>query len=169
MFQLCQDESSWVEPVLSKDIFVLLKDTTKWRRWGWNTRPLGLGSSTLPLSHCAPYLRVCGFIKCYVVTYLCPWLWLYNTVLLWRRMSLRVYKFVLLGCRWGCNWTIFLMLWRILEHGCDFWTWCACEILFYVTSESTWLCHAGMSVHLWLHNDVFYNVWACMGVQNEPM
>ena len=28
-FQLCQDGSSWVEPVLSKDKCVLLKDTTQ--------------------------------------------------------------------------------------------------------------------------------------------
>ena len=34
--------------------FVLLKDTTQWRRWGSNPPPLGLESSTLPLSHCAP-------------------------------------------------------------------------------------------------------------------
>ena len=32
----------------------LLKDTTQWRRWGSNPRPLGLESSTQPLSHCAP-------------------------------------------------------------------------------------------------------------------
>ena len=32
----------------------LLKDTTQWRQWGSNPRPLGLKSSTLPLSHCAP-------------------------------------------------------------------------------------------------------------------
>ena len=54
-FQLCQDRSSWVEPVLSKDKCVLLKDTTQWRRWGSNPRPLCLESSTLPLTHCAPY------------------------------------------------------------------------------------------------------------------
>ena len=33
-------------------ICVLLKDTTQWQRWGSNPRPLGLESSTLPLSHC---------------------------------------------------------------------------------------------------------------------
>ena len=33
-FQLCQDGPSWVEPVLSKDKCILLKDTTQWRRWG---------------------------------------------------------------------------------------------------------------------------------------
>ena len=32
----------------------LLKDTTQWRRWGSNPRPIGLESSTLPLSHCTP-------------------------------------------------------------------------------------------------------------------
>ena len=36
IFQLCQDGSSWVEPVLSKDQCVLPKDTTQWRRWGSN-------------------------------------------------------------------------------------------------------------------------------------
>ena len=54
--QLCRDESYWVEPVLSKDKCVLLKDTTQWRRWGSNQRPLGLESSTSPLSHCAPFI-----------------------------------------------------------------------------------------------------------------
>ena len=29
VYQLCRDESSWVEPVLTKDKCVLLKDTTK--------------------------------------------------------------------------------------------------------------------------------------------
>ena len=33
----------------------LLKDTTQWRRWGSNPRPFGLESSTLPLSHWAPW------------------------------------------------------------------------------------------------------------------
>ena len=28
-FQLCRDKSSWVEPVLSKDKYVLLKDTAQ--------------------------------------------------------------------------------------------------------------------------------------------
>ena len=35
-------------------LLTLLKDITQWRRWGSNQRPLGLESSTLPLSHCAP-------------------------------------------------------------------------------------------------------------------
>ena len=35
-------------------LMFLLKDTTQWRRWGSNPRPLGLDSSTLPLSHCVP-------------------------------------------------------------------------------------------------------------------
>ena len=30
------------------------RTTTQWRRWGSNPRPLGLESSTLQLSHCAP-------------------------------------------------------------------------------------------------------------------
>ena len=37
-------------------LMFLLKDTTQWRRWGSNPRPFGLESSTLSLSHCAPYL-----------------------------------------------------------------------------------------------------------------
>ena len=44
----------WVEPVLSQDKSVLLKDTTQWDWWGSNPQALGLESSTLPLSHCAP-------------------------------------------------------------------------------------------------------------------
>ena len=47
--------SSWVEPVLSQDKCVLLKDTTQCRRWGSNLQPLGLERSTLPLSQYAPY------------------------------------------------------------------------------------------------------------------
>ena len=35
-------------------LMFLLKDTKQWHRWGSNPRPLGLESSTLPLSHCAP-------------------------------------------------------------------------------------------------------------------
>ena len=35
----------------------LLKDTTQWRLWGSNPRPLGPESSTLPQSHCAPYFK----------------------------------------------------------------------------------------------------------------
>ena len=30
------------------------RTTTQWRRWGSNSRTLGLESSTLPLSHCVP-------------------------------------------------------------------------------------------------------------------
>ena len=40
-FQLYRHGSSWVEPVLSKDKCVLLKNTTQWRRWGSNPLPLG--------------------------------------------------------------------------------------------------------------------------------
>ena len=50
IFQSCWDRSSWVEPVLSKDKCVLLKNTTKSHQRGSNLRPLGLESSTLPLS-----------------------------------------------------------------------------------------------------------------------
>ena len=40
-------------------LMFLLKDTRQWRRWGSNPLPLGLKSSTLPLSHCAP-IRLFG-------------------------------------------------------------------------------------------------------------
>ena len=52
--QLCGNGSSWVEPVLSLDQCVLLKDTTQWRWWSSNPWSLRLESSSLPLSHCAP-------------------------------------------------------------------------------------------------------------------
>ena len=39
-------------------LMFLLKDTTQWRWWGLNPRPLGLESSTLPLSHCVPKLHL---------------------------------------------------------------------------------------------------------------
>ena len=55
IFRLCGDRFSWVEPVLSKDKCVLLKDTTQWCRWDSNPHPLGLERSTLPLSHCATW------------------------------------------------------------------------------------------------------------------
>ena len=57
IFQLCRDGSSWVEPVLSQDKRVLLKDHNTVTPIGSNPRPIGLESSTLPLSHCAPYKR----------------------------------------------------------------------------------------------------------------
>ena len=59
IFQLCWDRSSWVEPVLSKDLYVLLKDTKQWRWWGSNPQPFCLESSTLPLSHYGPN-QMCG-------------------------------------------------------------------------------------------------------------
>ena len=72
IFQLCRDGSSWVEPVLSKDKCVLLKDTTQWRLWGLNLRPLSLKSSTLPLSHCAPTCisKVGQMSRSYIFIYL---------------------------------------------------------------------------------------------------
>ena len=58
IFSICRDGLPGpVEPLLSKYRGVLLKDTTHWRRWGLNPRPLGLESSTLPLHHCAPILQ----------------------------------------------------------------------------------------------------------------
>ena len=50
IFQLNRDGSSWVEPVLSLDKCVLLKDHKRSDPSG----PLGLESSTLPLSHPPP-------------------------------------------------------------------------------------------------------------------
>ena len=35
-------------------LYVLLKDTTQWHLWCSKPRPLGIESSTLPLSHCPP-------------------------------------------------------------------------------------------------------------------
>ena len=35
-------------------VMFLLMDTTQWRQWASNQRPLGIESSTLPLSHCVP-------------------------------------------------------------------------------------------------------------------
>ena len=53
IFQLNRNGSSWVEPVLMLDVSCS-RTTTQWRRWGSNPRSLGLESSTLPLSPCAP-------------------------------------------------------------------------------------------------------------------
>ena len=69
IFQLCPEGPSSVEPVLSKDKCVLLKDTTQWRRWGSNSRPLGLESSTLPLSHCAPWFVICCSCECHFINH----------------------------------------------------------------------------------------------------
>ena len=56
ILQLNRDGPSWVEPVLIARINVSCSTTTtQWRRWGSNPQPLGLESSTLPLSHCAPH------------------------------------------------------------------------------------------------------------------
>ena len=53
IFQLCRDGFSWVEPALSRDQCVLLKDTMQCCRWGLNPQPLNHESSILPLIHCA--------------------------------------------------------------------------------------------------------------------
>ena len=58
--QSCREGSSWVEPVLSRGQRVLLKNTMQCLRWGLNTQPLSLKSSTLPLSHSAPLPIWCG-------------------------------------------------------------------------------------------------------------
>ena len=50
IFQLCRDATSWVEPVLSKDKCVLLKDTTQWHMWGsnWNLHGWVISSTHHP-------------------------------------------------------------------------------------------------------------------------
>ena len=46
----------------------LLKDTTQWCRWASNPWPIGLMSSTLPMSHCAPQtsMLTTSFFKIYI-------------------------------------------------------------------------------------------------------
>ena len=60
IFQLNRDRSSWVEPVLSWDKCVSLKDPYTVMPVRLDLRPLSLESSTLPLSHCAP-ISLCRF------------------------------------------------------------------------------------------------------------
>ena len=60
IFKLCRDGSSWVEPVLSKDKCVLLKDTTQWRRWGSN--PYHWAAPITPLYFYKPS-RCCFFAR----------------------------------------------------------------------------------------------------------
>ena len=45
----------WISTKLG--LMFLLKDTRQWCRWGLNPRPLGLESSTLPLSHYTPHIQ----------------------------------------------------------------------------------------------------------------
>ena len=54
IFQLCRDGFPVLNQLHVARINVLLKDTTQWRWCSTNPQPLGLESSTLPLSHCAP-------------------------------------------------------------------------------------------------------------------
>ena len=56
-FQLCRDGSSWVEPVVSKYQCVLVKHITQWRRWGYTRELLGIESSIVRQSHCAPSMK----------------------------------------------------------------------------------------------------------------
>ena len=44
----------WTSTKLGLLFLLNFKDTTQWHWWGSNPRPLGLESSTLPLSHCPP-------------------------------------------------------------------------------------------------------------------
>ena len=52
--QLNRDRSSWVEPVLSQDKCVLLKDHNAVTPMRLKPTALGLEKSTQPLRHCAP-------------------------------------------------------------------------------------------------------------------
>ena len=75
VFQLCRDGSSCVEPVLSKDKCVLLKDTKQWRWWGSNPGPLCLESSTsnsCDLIYCYIFVGVSVF-WCWTFVYQCKW------------------------------------------------------------------------------------------------
>ena len=53
-FSVMSGRASWVEPVLSKDQCVLLKDTMQWRRRGSNLQP---PSSRQALGHCTPFKK----------------------------------------------------------------------------------------------------------------
>ena len=76
-----RDFLGWTSTKLG--LMFLLKDTTQLRQWGSNPRPFGLESSTLPLSHCAPYSG--SVVECLTqdqgaagssltnVTVWCPW------------------------------------------------------------------------------------------------
>ena len=70
-------------------LMILPQDTTKWRRCGSKPRPLGLESSTLPLSHCAPDVGVhfADFISFFLNI-----LWKWNNLVL-----LRPNYFILIG------------------------------------------------------------------------
>ena len=70
IFLLNRDGSSWAEPVLSRINVPCSRTTTQWRLWGSNPRPLGLKSSTLPLSHCAPIAQWDFSLK--HIEYTCP-------------------------------------------------------------------------------------------------
>ena len=56
-FQLCRDGSSCVEPVVSKYWCVFVKHITQWRRWGYTRELLGIESSIVRQSHCAPSMK----------------------------------------------------------------------------------------------------------------
>ena len=68
-FQLCWDRFSWVEPVLSKDKCVLLKDTTQWRQWGLN-------------------LQTCSVVKCISQLYNLRWHLSDILGVVWKRLFL---------------------------------------------------------------------------------
>ena len=63
IFQLNRKGSSWVEPELSKDKCVLLKDHNAVTPVRLEPTAPGLESSTQPLSHCPPYLQYYMLLK----------------------------------------------------------------------------------------------------------
>ena len=67
IFQLCGTGLPGLNQYLARINVSCSRTTTQWRRWGSNLRPFGLESSTLPLSHCAPYASVdmCLVVTCW--------------------------------------------------------------------------------------------------------
>ena len=103
-FQLRRDGSSWVEPVLSKDKWVLLKDTTQWRRWGLNLKH----SITEPL---CSYLkrdnyknRTCVYCYTQVATAACVMLTIWNLI------SISINKLLEIHSRPLSNWPLIILM-----------------------------------------------------------
>ena len=99
--QLCRDGSSWVEPVVSKDTCVLLKDHNAVTPVRLEPANLGLESSTLPLSHCAPYLTV-------VLGYSCPSLQKISSYLITAMTCSRTYTEQNSYLAISANWSSFI-------------------------------------------------------------
>ena len=83
IFQLNRDGSSWVETVLSLDKCVLLKDHNAVTSVRLEPAALGLESSTLPLSHCAPYDNLCILVKLTALMYVQLLIFRFS----WRQLS----------------------------------------------------------------------------------